>query len=438
MKTFISNPAFLLLSSFSMNSGFYKPGIAPIITGLESKLFPSLYNWDHSRTNKHGNCNIVRRTDERGSHGESSIHTLNSRRRKNTEDLTFENSTCLSSSQSSHNRQQKQQPKFQPKTKHQSDFLDLMRDNTVDIVIAIGPAGTGKTMLSCYAAVEALRNGNVNKIVVTRPVVSVDEEIGFLPGGLESKMDPWTRPIFDVLRETYSAKDIERMTEEGVIEIVPLGFMRGRTFKKSWIIADEMQNSSPTQMFMLATRIGEESKMIITGDLNQSDYNPKSNGLLEIYNKVCNSERTSSTAAGCVRYIELDKEDVQRSRAAKTILDIYETKPVSVEAKKSVRFSIPDSPTKQCAAPSSVSLENHQIPTLILRSGIVQNSTLSIEYDESNPFSNELEYFDVCLNQTDHVLPEDKNVGWVDIRDNDAALIPLKHVKQLCNFKDKQ
>ena len=134
-------------------------------------------------------------------------------------------------------------------------------------------------------------------------------------------MDPWTRPIFDSLRETYSAAEIEKMMSDGIIEIVPLGFMRGRTFKNAWIIADEMQNSSPMQMFMLATRIGEGSKMIITGDLHQSDLNANTNGLLEINNKLRHSER--HTKLNYIRYIEFDKQDVQRSRAAKSMLDIW-------------------------------------------------------------------------------------------------------------------
>lgn len=386
-----------------MNSGFYKPGIIPSGFGrIGIKSFPSIYNI------------------------ESPVHTLHSKRSKikENDDLTFDNSR--------QEKQKQKQSKIQPKTKHQTEFLELMRDNTVDILIAIGPAGTGKTMLACYAAVEALRIGNINKIVVTRPVVSVDEEIGFLPGGLESKMDPWTRPIFDVLRETYSAKDIEKMTEEGVIEIVPLGFMRGRTFKKSWIIADEMQNSSPTQMFMLATRIGEDSKMIITGDLNQSDYNPKSNGLLEIYNKVRHSERILGSSSGCVRYIELDKEDVQRSRAAKTVLDIYEMKP---DVRESVELSSHISKQAVSSASSSIFKKEESE-----NAGIAQ-------YDESNPCSNEFEYFDVhidpnstdiSMNQTASCLSKDKIVEWVDIRDDDAALIPLKHIKQLLNFKENR
>lgn len=210
---------------------------------------------------------------------------------------------------------------FGPKTANQASYVELMRDDKVDIIVAIGPAGTGKTMLACYAAVESLRLGKIGKIVITRPVVSVDEEIGFLPGNVESKMDPWTRPVFDVLRETYTAKEIDQMLEEGVLEIVPLGFMRGRTFKDAWIVADEMQNSTPTQMLMLATRIGEGSKMVITGDLNQSD-RPGPNGLHEIYGKI-----QSSSSQEYIKSIVLESEDVQRSRAAKAILNLYADKP---------------------------------------------------------------------------------------------------------------
>lgn len=211
---------------------------------------------------------------------------------------------------------------FEAKTQNQREYLNLMRDDNVDIIVAIGPAGTGKTMLACYAAVEALRLKKLNKIVITRPVVSVDEEIGFLPGGVESKMDPWTRPLFDVLRETYSPKEIEQMIEDGALEIVPLGFMRGRTFKNAWIIADEMQNSTPTQMLMLATRIGEGSKMIITGDLNQSD-RPGPNGLQEISGKLEKAEKEY------IKVVALETEDVQRSRAVKEVLELYAEAPRS-------------------------------------------------------------------------------------------------------------
>jgi phosphate starvation-inducible PhoH-like protein len=290
-------------------------------------------------------------------------------------------------------------------------------------------------MLACCAAVESLRLGKVNKIVITRPVVSVGEEIGFLPGSIESKMDPWTRPIFDVLRETYSAKEITHMTEEGVIEIVPLGFMRGRTFKNTWIIADEMQNSSPNQMFMLATRIGEGSKMIITGDLNQSDLDSNNNGLLQINNKVRNAEMTSTL--DCVRYIELDKDDVQRSRAAKTILNIYD---MPVYHKTPDDFQPKQSNTKLHIYTSqyyddddlytaNYSNEFDYMNQIIHDSELDDISTLSEQ--TPNKYAQNFTFSDTStLTSSINERISPTSSEWVDL-DNDAALIPLKHIKKL-------
>ena len=170
-----------------------------------------------------------------------------------------------------------------PRNRSQEDYVMELLDTDKNIVFGIGPAGTGKTLLACQAAVKAFLSGEVERIVVTRPAVSADEDLGFLPGTLEEKMAPWTRPIFDVFREHFYANEIEGMIKEGVIEISPLAYMRGRTFKDSFIIADEMQNATPNQMKMLLTRIGTNSKMVVTGDLNQAD-RLKDNGLLEQFN----------------------------------------------------------------------------------------------------------------------------------------------------------
>ena len=194
-------------------------------------------------------------------------------------------------------------------------MLDLM-DETKDIVFGIGPAGTGKTMLACQVAVKAFLDGNVDKIIVTRPAVSADEDLGFLPGTLEEKMAPWTRPIFDVFREYFYANEIEGMIKEGVIEISPLAYMRGRTFKDSFIIADEMQNATPNQMKMLLTRIGTNSKMCVTGDLAQAD-RLKDNGLLDFVNnlKQFNSKLISA--------VYFKQKDIERHEAVKEVLAIY-------------------------------------------------------------------------------------------------------------------
>jgi phosphate starvation-inducible PhoH-like protein len=204
-----------------------------------------------------------------------------------------------------------------PKNLNQENYLLKLQEQEKHIVFAIGPAGTGKTMLACQQAVRLFQEGEVDKIVVTRPAVSVDEQHGFLPGTLQQKMEPWTRPIFDVFEEYYYAKEIETFIKEGVIEISPLAFMRGRTFKNSFIIADEMQNATPSQMKMLLTRIGDGSRMVVTGDLQQAD-RPSHNGLLEFL-KLYNDFKDH-------RYIDICQftvEDVERHEAVKEVLAIY-------------------------------------------------------------------------------------------------------------------
>ena len=141
-----------------------------------------------------------------------------------------------------------------PRNKNQEHYILKLLSQEKDIVFGIGPAGTGKTLLAVQAAVKYFKEGKVDKIIVTRPAVSVDENLGFLPGTLEQKMAPWTRPIFDVFRDYFTSQDIEGMIEEGIVEIAPLAYMRGRTFKKSYIIADEMQNATPNQMKMLLVK----------------------------------------------------------------------------------------------------------------------------------------------------------------------------------------
>ena len=144
--------------------------------------------------------------------------------------------------------QKKQIVQILPRNKNQEHYMLKLLEPGKDIVFGIGPAGTGKTMLAVQVAVKLFKEGKVDRIVVTRPAVSADEDLGHLPGTLEEKMAPWTRPIFDVLREYFQAKEIQGMIAEGIIEISPLAYMRGRTFKKAFILADEMQNATPNQM----------------------------------------------------------------------------------------------------------------------------------------------------------------------------------------------
>jgi phosphate starvation-inducible PhoH-like protein len=203
-----------------------------------------------------------------------------------------------------------------PRNKSQENYVLKLLDPGKDIVFGIGPAGTGKTMLACQVAVKKFFAGEVDRIIVTRPAVSADEDLGFLPGTLEEKMAPWTRPIFDVFREYFYANEIEGMIQEGVIEISPLAYMRGRTFKDAYIIADEMQNATPNQMKMLLTRIGNNSKMVVTGDLAQAD-RLKDNGLIDFI------ENLKDVEARRIEVCEFAYKDIERHQAVKEVLRVY-------------------------------------------------------------------------------------------------------------------
>lgn len=206
-----------------------------------------------------------------------------------------------------------------PKSLAQERLILSLFDTETHITIAVGPAGTGKTYLAMQAAIQVLRTGQVDRIVLTRPAVGVDDEKhGFLPGDLNQKMEPWTRPLLDVLHEYYSPKDVAQMLADQVIEISPLAFMRGRTFKSAYIIADEMQNATPSQMKMLLTRIGVGSKIVVTGDIEQTDRTTVNNGLIDI------ADRLESTPSRGLQVCRLGAKDVQRHPIIATVLEIYQ------------------------------------------------------------------------------------------------------------------
>jgi phosphate starvation-inducible PhoH-like protein len=205
-----------------------------------------------------------------------------------------------------------------PRTRNQERLVLALQDDSQHIVVTVGPAGTGKTYLAMLAAVKSLREGTCDRIVMTRPAVGVeDERHGFLPGNLIAKMEPWTRPLLEVLREYYRPQDISAMIEDQVIEIAPLAFMRGRTFKNSWIVADEMQNATPAQCKMLMTRIGVSSKIIITGDIEQADRSHGDNGLMDL------CQRLGEGGVKGIAVCELEARDVQRHQIIGSVLKLY-------------------------------------------------------------------------------------------------------------------
>jgi phosphate starvation-inducible PhoH-like protein len=215
---------------------------------------------------------------------------------------------------------QRQRPiELIPKSRNQENLILNLLNSEQSIVVAVGPAGTGKTYLAMLAAVKAFRTGECKRIILTRPAIGVeDEQHGFLPGNLVAKMEPWTRPLLDVLREYYRPAEIAAMIDEGTIEISPLAYMRGRTFKYAWIIADEMQNATPAQMKMLLSRIGTESRIMVTGDVEQADRDRGENGLLDLCSRL---EHYPVTGMAVCR---LTGRDIQRHPIIGSVLALYD------------------------------------------------------------------------------------------------------------------
>lgn len=204
---------------------------------------------------------------------------------------------------------------LKPKTMGQKKYIDLMKNNTV--VFGIGPAGTGKTYLAMAMAITAFKNNEVNRIILTRPAIEAGEKLGFLPGDLQQKVDPYLRPLYDALYEIMGVENFTRNMEKGLIEVAPLAYMRGRTLDNAYIVLDEAQNTTPEQMKMFLTRIGYGSKAVITGDLTQIDLaEGKRSGLLE-------ATKILSGIEG-IGMITLTNKDVVRHPLVQKIILAYE------------------------------------------------------------------------------------------------------------------
>ncbi|MBQ2704670.1 MAG: PhoH family protein [Clostridia bacterium] len=204
---------------------------------------------------------------------------------------------------------------IKPKTIGQKKYVEAIRNNTV--VIGVGPAGTGKTYLAVALAVAAFRDKQINRIIITRPAVEAGEKLGFLPGDLQSKVDPYLRPLYDALFDMLGAEAFARYQERGNIEVAPLAYMRGRTLEDSFIILDEAQNTTPEQMKMFLTRLGFGSKIVVTGDVTQIDLpDGRKSGLVEACNVLKNVED--------IDIIRFSEKDVVRHQLVQRIVKAYE------------------------------------------------------------------------------------------------------------------
>ena len=193
--------------------------------------------------------------------------------------------------------------------------MEAIRDNTVEF--GVGPAGTGKTYLAVAMAVRAFKEGRVQRFILTRPAVEAGESLGFLPGDLQTKVDPYLRPLYDALFEMFGEETYARLAERGVIEVAPLAYMRGRTLNESFIILDEAQNTTPEQMKMFLTRLGAESQAVVTGDITQIDLpSSKRSGLVEVIRILKNVED--------IQIQRFSEKDVLRSKIVQDIIRAYE------------------------------------------------------------------------------------------------------------------
>ncbi|MBR2892302.1 MAG: PhoH family protein, partial [Clostridia bacterium] len=201
------------------------------------------------------------------------------------------------------------------KTLGQKKYVEAIRDNTV--VIGVGPAGTGKTYLAVALAVSAFRAKQVNRIILTRPAVEAGEKLGFLPGDLQQKVDPYLRPLYDALFDMLGAESFQRYQERGNIEVAPLAYMRGRTLDDSFIILDEAQNTTPEQMKMFLTRLGFGSKIVVTGDITQIDLpDGKKSGLVEVIKILKNVDD--------IKTVKFSDKDVVRHKLVQDIIKAYD------------------------------------------------------------------------------------------------------------------
>jgi phosphate starvation-inducible PhoH-like protein len=280
----------------------------------------------------------------------------------------------------------KEKERVKPRNPKQADYMNLLESVNPAIVLAVGSAGTGKTMIACHIGLRKLVNGDITKLILTRPAVSVEEQHGFLPGTLEEKMEPWLKPIYDIMYQYFTVTKVQQLIKNQVIEICPLAYMRGRTFEHAWIIADEAQNMTPNQMLMLLTRIGHKSKMIITGDPVQHDRGFEVNGLNDLIRRMKYYKESK------IGMVEFTDEDVERHPIIKSVLKMYKHKTLPIKGDRMDSNEIEeDNRYKKEKTPTDL-ITNHQEVIVKQTEDVhIDTDTITDTLDSYEPVIGELE-----------------------------------------------
>jgi len=216
---------------------------------------------------------------------------------------------------------------MKPRNSVQDAYINHINSDNISIVLATGPAGTGKSCIAVSAAIDLFNKGVYERIVITRPAVTVDEDHGFLPGKIEDKLDPWVRPLYDTFYKYYTPDEVKSMIAQKIIDICPLAYLRGRTLENSFIIIDEAQNCSVNQMLMALTRIGTGSKMVITGDPSQHDRGREKSGLTDFIERLYKNktrEESGTHEANGIAHLQFTSEHIERHPIIKQVLSLYE------------------------------------------------------------------------------------------------------------------
>jgi len=256
----------------------------------------------------------------------SQLVIKNALRKNNEYSHIYDDNIFPSKSYSKKHTLLKQNNVITPRNDRQQLYIDTLLTQSPSIVLATGPAGSAKSFLAVTVGIDRLLNNEYKRIVITRPTVPADEDVGYLPGAIDKKMDPWMQPLYDTFYKYYSVSEVKQLIANKVIDISPVAYLRGRTFEDSYIIIDEAQNCTVNQMLMILTRIGPNSKMVITGDLSQHDRKYEVNGLEDFIQRINDYKLSNNAEFIDISHIQFTEDDIVRHPVIKDIMKLYNDK----------------------------------------------------------------------------------------------------------------